>query len=107
MLERQRHLGNEIDMLDHRSYVVYLQTAQTWANAGVVLLSRISESTTGYTFTFISPGIDTRQKGPPAFSVSSERHKQMWGERNYLSFEMAVGGIEPPSPRLTVRRSTA
>ena len=26
----------------------------------------------------------------------------MWGERNCLSFEMAVGGIEPPSPRLTV-----
>ena len=47
--------------------------------------STISESTTGYTFTpcvgsFTSPGIDTRQKGPPAFSVSSERHRQMWGE---------------------------
>ena len=43
----------------------YLQTAQTGANAGVVLLSRISESTTGYTFTpcvwsFTSSGIDTR-----------------------------------------------
>ena len=25
----------------------------------------------------------------------------MWGERNCLSFETAVGGIEPPSPRLT------
>ena len=31
----------------------------------------------------------------------------MWGERNCLSFELAVGGIEPPSPRLTRRRSTA
>ena len=31
----------------------------------------------------------------------------MWGERNCLSFETAVGGIEPPSPRLTVRRCTA
>ena len=31
----------------------------------------------------------------------------MWGERNCLSFEMAVGGIEPPSPRLTVLCSTA
>jgi len=31
----------------------------------------------------------------------------MWGERNCLSFETAVGGIEPPSPQLTVRRSTA
>ena len=29
----------------------FLQTAQTWANAGVILLSRMSESTTGYTFT--------------------------------------------------------
>ena len=28
-------------------------------------------------------------------------------ERNCVSFETAVGGIEPPSPRLTVRRSTA
>ena len=57
-----------------RSHVVYLQTAQTWANAGV----RISESTTGYTFTPCvgSPGIDTRKKGPPA----SERHRQVWGE---------------------------
>ena len=49
------------------------------------VFSRISESTTGYTFTpcaesFTSPGIDTRQKGPPAFSVSSKRHRQMWGE---------------------------
>ena len=44
--------------------------------------SIISESTTGYTFTpcvgsFTSPGIDTRSK---PFSVSSERHRQMWGE---------------------------
>ena len=30
----------------------------------------------------------------------------MWGERNCLSFETAVAGIEPPSSRLTVRRST-
>ena len=28
----------------------------------------------------------------------------MWGERNGLSFETAVSGIEPPSTRLTVRR---
>ena len=39
------------------------------------------ESTTGYTFTpcvrsVTSPGIDTREKGPTAFSVSSERHWQ-------------------------------
>ena len=31
----------------------------------------------------------------------------MWGERNCLSFETAVGGIEPPSRRSTVRHSTA
>ena len=73
--------------------------------------SRMSESATGYTFTpcvgsFTSPGIDTRQKGPPAFSVSSERHRHMLGERNCLSFETAAGEIEQPSPRLTVWRST-
>ena len=59
--------------------MVYLQTAQTWTNAGVIRLTRISESTTGYTYiplSFTSPGIDARQKGPLAFSVSSERHKQ-------------------------------
>ena len=44
--------------------------------------SRISESTTCYTFTpcvgcFTSAGIDTRSKGPPAFSVSSEKHRQI------------------------------
>ena len=38
--------------------------------------------------------------------VSSERHRQMLGEWNCLSFEMAVGGIEPPSPWLTVLHST-
>ena len=27
----------------------------------------------------------------------------MWGERNCLSFETAIGAIEPPPPRLTVR----
>ena len=31
----------------------------------------------------------------------------MWGERNCIGFETAVGGIEPSSPRLTVRRCTA
>ena len=84
---------------------VFLQTAQTWANAGGVLLSRISEFTIGCTFSpfvgsFTSPGIDTRKKGPPAFSVSSERHRQMWRERNCISFETAVGGIEPQSGAL-------
>ena len=31
----------------------------------------------------------------------------MWDDRNCLSFETTVGGIEPQSPRLTVQRSTA
>ena len=46
---------------------------------------------------FTSPGIDTKQKGPPAFSVSSERHRQMWSEQNCLSFETSVDRIETPS----------
>ena len=63
-----------------------------------LLFSRICESTTGYTFTpcvgsFTSPGIDTRQKGPPAFSVSSERRRQMWDERSCLRFKTAAGGM--------------
>ena len=79
--------------------------------AGRLNSMRICESTTGYTFTpcvgsFISPGLDTRHKGPLAFGVSSERHRQIWGERNCICFEMVVGGIEPPSPQLTVRHST-
>ena len=44
-----------------------------------LFFSRICQSTTGYTFTlcvgsFISPGIDTRQKGPKTFSrgITSE-----------------------------------
>ena len=46
-------------------------------------------------------------EGTTTFSVSSERHRQMWGERNCLSFETAVGTqIEPPSPRLTVPLAT-
>ena len=49
----------------HRSPGKSDMVLQTWANAGVILLSRISESSTGYTFTpcvgyFISPGLDTR-----------------------------------------------
>ena len=45
-------------------------------------------------------------EGPLVFSVSSERHRQVLGERNCLSFETAVGGIEPSSLRLTARLST-
>ena len=98
--------------LAHQSMLatcLWLEYCRAWFSE--LSFSRISESTTGYTFTpcvgsFTSPGIDTRQKGPPAFSVASERHRQMWGERNCLSFKTAVGGIEPPSPRLTVWCST-
>ena len=90
------------------SQVVSSKQPKLWLKQELSV-SRICESATGYTFTpcvgyFTSPGIDTRQKGPPAFSVSSERHRQMWGERNCLSFETAVGGVEPPSSRSTVRR---
>ena len=92
------------------SYIVCICDSQVVASKQPKLgltqelfFSRISESTTGYTFTpcvgsFTSPGIDTRQKGPPAFSVCSKTDRQMWGERNCLGFEMAVGGNEPPSP---------
>ena len=50
-----------------------------------LFFSRICESTVGYTFTpcvgsFTSPGIETRQKGPPAFLVSLPKDMQMWGE---------------------------
>ena len=43
----------------------YLQTDQTWANTEEYFFTRISESTTGYTFTlcvgaFTPPGIDIR-----------------------------------------------
>ena len=38
--------------------------------------------------------------------MSLPKDRQMWGERNCLGFETAAGGIEPSSPRLTVRRST-
>ena len=39
---------------------------------------------THFVGSFTSPGIDTISKGSLAFSVSSERHRQMWGERNCL-----------------------
>ena len=62
-----------------------------------LFFSRICESTTGYTFTpcvgsFTFPDIDTRQKRPSAVSVSSERHRQMWGEEiAYVSKQQKVG----------------
>ena len=77
---------------DGRSYVITSKHPKLGLTQEL-FFSRMCVSTTGYTFTpcvgsFTSPGpIDTRQKGPPAFSVSSERHRQ--------SFETAVGGIEP------------
>ena len=80
------------------------QTAHTWANAS---FSRIRKSTTGYTFILCVGSFTSHIEGTTGFSVSSERHRRIWGERNRLSFETAVGGIGPPFPRLTVRRSTA
>ena len=76
----------------------------------------MSECTTSDTYTtpcvgsFTSSRIDTKndRSDHQLFSVTSERHRHMWGEQNCLIYlEMAVGGIEPPSPRLTVRISTA
>ena len=75
-----------------------------------LFFSRNSESTTGYAYTlcvgsFTPPGIYTRWKGPPTFILVS-LPKDI-GERSCLCFETAAGGIEPPSSRVTVRRSTA
>ena len=62
-----------------------------------LFISRISESTTGYTC--------------GNFYFPWQRHfrktQAMLGVRNCLTFETAAGGIEPPSPRLIIRRSTA
>jgi len=65
----------------------------------------ICESTTGYILCRVG-SFTSRQKGSPAFSVSSKRHRQLWGERNCVTFKIAVGGNEPLSPRLAVWRST-
>ena len=71
---------------------------------------RTSESTTGYTSLcgiFDFPWYKHHIKGTTSFYCLFWKTQAMWGEQNCLSFETAVGGIEPPSPRLTVRRSTA
>ena len=69
--------------------------------------SRISESTTGYTSHVGSyfPWHRHLIEGT-TFSVSSQRHMQMWGETNSLSLKTAVVGSEPLTPRLTIWRST-
>ncbi len=68
------------------SQLYLLQTAHIWANTGVVQsvvllqarmwsprqVTHFECRLVGY---FTSPGKDTRQKGPTAFSVSSERHR--------------------------------
>ena len=43
-------------------------------------------------------GIDTRLKGPSAFSVSSERHGQ-GGVNEMAQVSVEAGGFEPQSPR--------
>ena len=45
-----------------------------------------------------------REKEPPAYSVFA-RHRQC-GVNKIACFKTTAGGIEPPSPWLTVRRST-
>ena len=66
--------------------------------------SRISESTTGYTFTSVWDHLLTlawtTDRRDHQLLVFLPRHKQMWGERYCLSFETPTGGIEPPSPWL-------
>ena len=75
--------------------------------------SKISEFTTGYTFTpcvgsFTSPGIDTRQKGPPAFLVSCLFRKTQAnvGWMKLPTFRNSGRWIEPPTPLLTTWHST-
>lgn len=52
--------------------------------------------------TSTSPGIDTRQKGPTAFSDSSERHKQ--SGMNEVAKALKQQQLDStPSPRLTVQ----
>ena len=53
------------------------------------------------------PWLRHQIKATTGFWCLFRKPQAMWGERNCLSFVTAVGGIEPSSPRLTVRRSTA
>ena len=68
------------------------------------------ESTTDYTFTpcvgsSTSPGIDTRQKGPTAYRVSSERHRQC-GVNELAQVSKRRAATELPClPRYHGRRS--
>ena len=68
----------------------FIQTAKLGLTQGLSF-SRISESTS---VGCLLPLAETPDiiNGPPAFSVSSERHSQMRGERNCQSFEATVGG---------------
>ena len=73
--------------------------------------SRISKSTTGYTFTpmwdLLIPLAQTPDRRDHSLLVSLPKDTGKCEVMNCPSFETAVGGIEPPSPRLRVRRSTA
>ena len=65
--------------------------------------SRIGVSTTGYTFTPCVGHFTSL-----AYTSDRRDHRLLvCCERNCLSIDTAVGGTEPPSPRLTVRRSIA
>ena len=66
------------------------------------------EFTTGYTQVCdrLFPLAKTPDRREHRLVVSLPKDTGKCGVRNCLRFETAVGGIEPPSPRLTVRRST-
>ena len=80
-----------------------------------VSFSRVSESqvfSISCMGSFTSPGIDIRKKGPTAFTVSSERHRQSGVneiaqasaevESNYRPLDRQVGAltIRPPLPTI-------
>ena len=75
-----------------------------------LFFSRICESTTCYTFTPCVGSFTWHRhqiERTTGFYCLFRKTQANVGWRNCLRFEKAVGGIEPPSPRLTVRRSTA
>ena len=59
---------------------------------------------------FTSPGIDTRQKGPTAFSVSSERHRDkqylmLRARFLHITMKHAWSGNRTPTDRVTSGRA--
>ena len=70
--------------------------------------SRVSESTSLFSFSlggiFISPSIDTIQKGKTAVSDFSKKTPAKWDQQNCQSFEASAGGIKPPSDSWLIER---